>query len=296
MNKNIMTYIFTAFAALAWGLSFFATVLALEYFDPISLLSLRWGISALIFLALYLTKIIKCDFKGKKKGMLLVAGLVQPCLYSIFETTGIGMTSTSESAIMIALIPIFTMVVSTVIYKRKITKEIVLAVIIAFLGITISIYFSPNFSASGKIAGYFVLLGAVLCSAFYTNLINKSGEAFTPTEITFAISVMGGIFFTILNFIFGDGLNTYYVFATNLEPLLGVLFLAVACSCLCYLAFNNILTKFSPVVVTNVFNNSVTVIGIISGVIFAGDPFGWYIVVGAALTLTGISLTNRKAK
>ncbi|MBK5253195.1 MAG: DMT family transporter [Peptostreptococcaceae bacterium] len=296
MNKSIMTYIITVFAALAWGLSFFATVVTLEYFDPISLLSLRWGIAALIFLVLYSTKIIKCDFKGKNKKMLLAAGLVQPCLYSIFETTGIGMTSTSESAIVIALIPIFTLLVSTMLYKRKITKVIVLAVSLAFLGIAICVYFSPNFSASGKIAGYFVLLGAVLCCAFYTNLINKLGEAYTPTEITFAISVMGGIFFTIMNFIFGDGLNTYYVFATNPEPMFGVIFLGVACSCFCYLAFNNILTKFSPIIVTNVFNNSVTVIGIISGVLFAGDPFGWYIVIGTGLTLTGISLTNRKAK
>jgi len=292
MNNKAVTIILTVMAAFAWGLSFFFTVVALEYFDPISLLSLRWGIAGILFVIFYLTRLIKCDFKGKNIKPLIVAGLLQPCLYSIFETTGIGMTSTSESAIIIAMIPVFTLIVSVMFYGKKLSKLSIFAVIIAFLGIVICTLFSPEFTATGKLLGYLVLFGAVICSAFYTHSINKAGKLFTPTEITLVISISGGVFFTILNFIFGSGIETYKVFFGNSDAMYSTLFLGVGCSCLCYLAFNNILTKFSPVVVTNVFVNGVTIIGIISGIILAGDPFGLFIVLGTGMTITGITLTT----
>jgi drug/metabolite transporter (DMT)-like permease len=296
MDNKAIAIVFTILAAFAWGLSFFFTIVALEYFDPISLLSLRWGIAGIMFILFYFTKIIKCNFKGKNIKPLIIAALLQPCFYSIFETTGIGMTSTSESAIIIAMIPIFTLIVSVLFYGKKLSKISILAVILAFCGIAICTFFSPEFSVTGKVTGYLVLLGAVLCAAFYTHSINDAGKEFKTTEITFIISVAGGIFFTILNFIFGQGLDTYKTFFTQHEAVYSVVFLGVACSCLCYLAFNNILTKFSPVVVTNVFVNGVTVIGIVSGIILAKDPFGWFIVVGTLMTMTGITLTSMQTK
>ncbi|HKK96457.1 MAG TPA: DMT family transporter [Anaerovoracaceae bacterium] len=300
MNNKVVTIILTVLAALAWGLSFFFTIVALKYFDPISLLGLRWGIAGLLFAIFYFVGFIKCDFKGKNIKPLIAAGLLQPCLYSIFETTGIGMTSTSESAIIIAMIPIFTLIVSVIIYKKRLSKLSIFAVVIAFSGIVVCTYFSPEFTATGKLLGYLVLFGAVICSAFYTHSINNAGKSFTSTEITLVISISGGVFFTILNFIFGDGFNTYVVFINESDSMFSVIFLGIACSFLCYLAFNNILTKFSPVVVTNVFINGVTLIGIISGVVLAGDPFGLFIVIGAGMTMTGITLTtltnNKKNK
>lgn len=72
----------------------------------------------------------------------------------------------------------------------------------------------------------------------------------------------------------------------------GVLFLGICCSCLSYLIFNYVLGKLPATIGTNLVANSVTAVGVLSGCLFAGDPFGWYTVVGVALTITGVCLAS----
>lgn len=291
-DKKWFVYALVPLCALCWGFSYLGITVTLKSLEPIQLLAMRWTVSALIFLLLAACRVIKIQYKGKDIKLVLTVGILQPCIYSIFETVGVKLTTTSESSIFIATIPLMVLIIGSVILHKKNSRRTILAIIMAFAGVVICVAFSPNFSIGGKGLGYLILFCAVLIGAFYTYSSSKAAEQFDAVEVTFSISVMGGIFFNCVSFAMGYGLSGYRACLTDIKLLIGVLFLGICCSCLCYLIFNFVLGKLPTAIGTNLVTNSTTAVGVISGCVFAGDPFGWYTVAGVALTITGVCLSS----
>lgn len=291
-DKKWFVYALVPLCALCWGFSYLGITVTLKSLEPIQLLAMRWTVSALIFLVLAACRVIRIQYKGKDIKLVLTVGILQPCIYSIFETVGVKLTTTSESSIFIATIPLMVLIIGSVILHKKNSRRTILAIIMAFAGVVICVAFSPDFSIGGKGLGYLILFCAVLTGAFYTYSSSKAAEQFDAVEVTFSISVMGGIFFNCVSFAMGYGLSGYRACLTDMKLLIGVVFLGTCCSCLCYLIFNFVLGKLPTAIGTNLVTNSTTAVGVISGCAFAGDPFGWYTVAGVALTITGVCLSS----
>lgn len=285
-------YALIPICAVMWGLSFLGTSVTLDHLEVMELLAMRWTVSTLLFLVLIVFRVVKVNYKGKNvKGVLLV-GILQPCIYSIFETLGVKHTTTSESSIFIATIPLMVLVIGALFLHKKNSKRTILAICIAFLGVVVCVAFSPGFSLGGKGMGYLFLLGAIISGALYTYSSSKAAAEFDAIEVTFTISAMGAIFFNMVSFAMGNGVRGYVLCFTDFRVLAGVLFLGICCSCLSYLIFNFVLGKLPTAIGTNLVANSVTAVGVLSGCLFAGDPFGWYTVIGVGLTIFGICLAS----
>ncbi|MEF9921727.1 MAG: DMT family transporter [Anaerovoracaceae bacterium] len=291
-SKNWVFYVLVVICALFWGLSFLGTKVALQELAPLQVLSLRWTIAAAIFIVLVVFRIIKVDFKNKPRKILFWAGVTQPCLYSIFETNGVNLTTTSESSIMIATIPLATLLIGAVLLKKIPTKRVVLTIIMAFVGVATCIVFAPNFSIGSKGIGYLVLFGAIIIGAAYTHISNEASKSYSPLELTFFIAMMGCVFFNSVSFAMGYGFSGYVTCFSDTKILIAILFLGICCSCICYIIFNVALARLPAALASNITANSTTVIGVISGVVIAGDAFGWYTVVGLVLTIAGIILST----
>ena len=74
-----------------------------NHLGVMELLALRWTVSALLFLILIALRVVKVSYKGKNVKLVLLVGVLQPCIYAIFETLGIKYTTTSE----LSLLPIY---------------------------------------------------------------------------------------------------------------------------------------------------------------------------------------------
>ena len=275
-EKKWFIYALVPLCALCWGFSYLGTTVALASLAPMQLLSLRWTVSALIFIILSALRIVRINYKGKDIRLILMVGILQPCIYSIFETMGIKLTTTSESSIFIATIPLMVLLIGSLFLHRKNSKKTIAAIAMAFAGVVICVAGSPGFSIGGKGTGYLLLLGAVITGALYSYAGSKAAEQFDAIEVTFGISIMGCIFFNCISFAMGYGVSGYQACFADAELLAGVLFLGMCCSCLCYLIFNFVLGKLPTAIGTNMIANSTTAVGVISGCAFAGDPFGWY--------------------
>ncbi len=285
-------YALVPICALMWGMSYLGTSVTLDYLGVMELLALRWTVSAILFLILIALRIVKVSYKGKNVKLVLLVGILQPCIYAIFETLGIKYTTTSESSIFIATIPLMVLVIGALFLHKKNGRRTILAICMAFAGVIVCVAFSPDFSLGGKGIGYLFLLGAVISGAVYTHTSSKASAEFDAIEITFTISVMGAVFFNAVSFAMGNGLRGYALCFTDMKVLAGVLFLGICCSCLSYLIFNYVLGKLPTAIGTNLVTNSVTAVGVISGCVFAGDPFGWYTVLGVALTICGVCISS----
>ncbi len=295
-NSKLFLYMLIVICGMCWGLSFLVTTIALKYTDTMELLALRWAVPALFFIFAHLIGIYRIDIKGKPLKAVILTALCQPCIYSIFETNGIGLTTTSESSIFIALIPVAALIISIMLKKEKNNFKTIFSILIAFSGISVCIGLSPAFSFSGKYLGYGCLLGAIFFGALYTHASKGASRHFNSLEITVIMSVIAGIFFNVINLIRGNGINTYVTCFQSSQLLICTLFLGVFCSCICYLINNYVIKKLPVSIAANVVANTTTSIGVLSGCIFAGDPFGIYTVVGLILTIAGIILASKSVE
>lgn len=293
-NKSKLTaYAALILCATTWGWSFFATTVVVKIASPIEVITVRWMIAAAIFLVLIAAGKVRIDLKRKETKLLMLTAFLQPFMYSLFETPGIKFTSTSESSIIISTIPCFTMILGVILFKRKITPLMIASIVIAFTGVTICTVFSPAFSLGGKWYGYALLFGATSISGIYSNLSAGLSKVYNPLEITAVMAIMSGFGFQIINLFMGNGFSCYGKLFSDPAPAVAILMLGIFCSCICYILLNVGLSRLHPAVATNFSASISTSVGVLSGVLAAGDPFGWFTVVGLTVTLTGVILSSR---
>lgn len=291
-DKKWFIYSLVPLCAVSWGFSYLGVSVALKSLEPMQLLALRWTVSTLVFLLLAALKIVKISYKGKNIKAVLLVAILQPCIYATFETLGIKYTTASESSIFIATIPLMVLLIGGLFLHKKNSLRTKLAIVLAFAGVVVCVACAPTFSIGNRAVGYLFLLGAVLTGACYTYSSTKASGEFDAIEITFTLSLMGCIFFNIVNFAMGYGFSGYAACFADMKLMAGVLFLGVFCSCVAYLIFNFVLGKLPTAIGTNLVTNSVTAVGVISGCLFAGDPFGWYTVVGVIMIIIGVCISS----
>lgn len=276
-----------------WGLSFYATKVALAAgISEMELLSLRWAIGAIAFVSMTLLGVVKVNFKGKSIRVAIYVAMFQPCFYSIFETWGIGLLTTSESSLFIATIPLMVLITGKVLYKKKFSVRTGISIIIALLGVCTCIVFADDFSFKGKFFGYLIISVAVLLGALYCHASAQASETFSAMEMTLVMTVSGAAFFNAANLAVGGRFAWAPLADADLKVIFAVIFLGVCCSCICYIIFNYVLSLMNAASASNLISNSTTAIGVISGVVMAGDPFGWYTVLGLLMTIGGIWLAS----
>ena len=88
-----------------FGFSFLFTKTITASVSPLTLLSWRFIIAFIVMSLLAIVGIIKLDFRRKSLAPLLLVAIFHPVLYFIGETTGIRLTTASESGTVIACIP-----------------------------------------------------------------------------------------------------------------------------------------------------------------------------------------------
>lgn len=75
-EKKWFIYALVPLCALCWGFSYLGTTVALASLAPMQLLSLRWTVSALIFIILSALRIVRINYKGKDIRLILMVGIL----------------------------------------------------------------------------------------------------------------------------------------------------------------------------------------------------------------------------
>ncbi len=292
MTKRLLLYLQVMVASFFWGISFVAITSTLEVIDYVEMLAARWTFAAITVIVLYFLGIIKLNFKGKRMIGLIILSLFEPCFYAIFEVLGLMNTSASQTSLVLALIPVSVTIGYAYFFKVRIRLTTILAIIICLIGVSFTVVFEEGFTLSKDYIGYVYLLLAILCATGYVLSSAKLSFRFTPIEITSAMVFTGAIFFNVYAFMKKGSFDMYVKTFTNLHAFLGVAFLGVFCSVLCFLLYNNIVSKVPASIVSVLIGNLVMIVGVISGVIINGDSFSIYKFSGVVITLIGIVIVN----
>lgn len=276
-----------------YGLSYMFTKQAIDLASPFALLGWRFLIAVVAMSMLALFGVIKINFKHKKIKPLILVALFCPCIYFISETVGIIHTTSSESGVFLACIPVISLSASTIVLKKKPTKLQTLGILITLFGVIITII-TVGTSASFSFIGYAFLMLAVLSYASYCIFVEKASE-FSSAEITFVMLVAGASLFVILAL-------TEAMLKGNIRELIllpfeeriflvTIIYEGIGCSVIAFFLSNIALEKIG-INRTSSFIGIATVVSILAGVLILHESFSAYQIIGAGVIIIGVYVAN----
>ena len=296
-KKNILAIFAALTAQIIFGFSFMFTKIALQTASPLVVIANRYMVAFILLGIWFLVKKIKMNLR-KNIFTLILMSVFQPCLYFIFESYGIKLTSSSFSSVMIALIPVVSMLCGIFTLKEVPTP-------IQFVFMTLSVIGVATITLQGKsdgtvtAFGVLLLAGAVIASVGYNILSRKLSSEFSVFERTFVMTASGLVFFTITAF-FENVNNPVVIIAafSKSSYVYSILYLSVLSSVVAFLLLNFSHT-YLPVAKTTAFSNITTVVSVIAGVVFLNEPFGvvsWIATLMIVAGVCGVQLIDVKNK
>ncbi|MBK6773579.1 MAG: EamA family transporter [Ignavibacteria bacterium] len=288
MKKFLLVFFLTFTAAFTP----IAAKVAVAAISPLSLAFLRFGVATLLLLTVFLIK--KNNFRIEKKDyklFLFLGALVIP-INQICFLEGVKLSAASHSGILYASTPLIIYLISV-----KLKNEIFSLRKLLFISLTIAgiaVIFYENITAV-KTSGFGILTGDILLFfavaswsvylAFSSNMVAKYGALKTQT-LTFLIGILMYIpvfLFDLKNLSFErvDG----YVILSYLH----LTFLVAFGSYFLYSYSTKIIKTSTLTTLTNMS----PVITILFSWLLLKENLSYFFIMGAAITMTGVFLTQR---
>jgi drug/metabolite transporter (DMT)-like permease len=292
---NRIVHIAAISFAVIFGFSFMFSKVALDYVTPIGLISYRFLVAFLVFELLRLCKVIRIRFEFRYLKSLFLVAIFQPVLYFLFETYGLARTSSSEAGMMIALIPIFVSILSSLILKEKPKFIQVFFIVMSVFGI---IYIQISKSSAGlqfELVGFLLLFGAVLSAAVFNITSRSASRLVKPYELTYFMMLIGAIVFNtiyIVNLISENRVQDYVLNLRHIELILPILYLGIVASIGGFFLVNYALGHLEAHV-ASIYANLSTIVSILAGAIFLKESLFYYHYLGSAFIILGVYGTVR---
>ena len=206
------------------------------------------------------------------------------------------MTSASISAIFVATIPSMTLILGILLFRHRADWKLVLSLMVTFLGVAVATIFSPMFSIGGTRAGMVCMMLGVIPASMYSLSSKKASAEFDASTVTAVMAFEGAILFNIIALCQGYRLDTYLLLFSDWRIMAHMLFLAVFCAFASYVCYNRLLQYVEPALGNNIVSSLSTVIGVVAGILIMGDIWGWYTVLGLAITLAGVWFSSMRMR
>jgi len=276
-----------------WGFSFMASRVALDHAHMFVLLSHRFLLAFALMNLLLLAGAGRLSLRGKRLLPLLMLALAEPVVYFYGEQYGILHSNTIFSGVMIAMIPVVSMLAAAPILKERPT-----AGQLAFSAVSVAGVIGVGLQSGGSGAltwgGVAGLVVAVAAATAYTLLGRRLSVSFTPFERTYMMMATGAVVFTASALLRCSAAE--YLRPLHDAPYLtAICFLGVCCSVGSYFLTSYSIT-YMTVARETVFANLTTAVSVFAGAFFLREPFSAVSAVFCAMILAGIYGVQRTAR
>ena len=281
--------------ATIFGFTFMFSKVALTYVIPIGLIAYRFLIAILVLEILRWFKVIHIRFEKKHFKHLFLVALFQPILYFLFETFGIKLTTSGEAGMMIALIPIFVTILSSIILKEAPKKIQIFFILLSVSGVLFIQVMKSSSGLEVNLWGLLLLLGAVISAALFNIASRNASKTLKPYEITYFMMLGGAIVFNTMYLIqlaFESRITDYVMNLSHIELLVPILYLGVIASIGGFFLVNFALSKI-PAHVSSIYANLSTIVAIIAGAWLLQEKLYYYHFIGALMIIIGVYGTVR---
>lgn len=176
---------------LFWGGTAIANRYAVGFADPITVATLRSMLAGAIALLVALSMRLEFPRERNDRILLLLSGLLSFAVWPLAISLGVARTTASHAALIMAMLPIFTVLIAALVHRTAPPKAWWFGGILALIATTILItYRGGSYTAadasSAVIGDLIILAGSVLCSAGYV-----AGAKLSPKIGAFATTFWG---------------------------------------------------------------------------------------------------------
>ena len=271
-----------------WGFTLLASTVAQRSASPNVFLMYRFVIASLVMALPLLLGKRSLSLNKKKLPGLLLLGLAEPVVYFPCEQYGLMLTNSSFAGIMIALIPVFTMLMAALVLKERPAPLQWVFCLVSIAGIVAITLISDSQGGVIQPLGVALLCLAVVTGGAYGVICRSISDSTSTYERTFFTLLLGAVFFTVCSVIENRGdLSALYTPLSDLSFLLSALYVAVFASVIGYTLLNVALAN-APIANVISFNSLVTVISVGAGVFFLREPFSMTAAAAMVVVMLGI--------
>lgn len=281
-NKG-RAFLLAVLANVLWASSFLGSKYTLAAWGPVTASLLRFALATLILGTMLplMGEVISLPRKKDLKGIFLI-GLCQFGLLYPFQLAGLNHISTSLSAAIMLLAPLFVIVCGKFFLKESVSKTKLNAIFLGlFGGLTL---LKDGFSIHGNFyLGFSLTLISSVLLGLSVILTRKYSQTISVAQLSFWTMLTGVVLLTPMSFIESQ---TNGGFIRSSEALnsafLALLYLAIICSAFTFYIWNTAL-KMAPAKELASTMHLKTPTAIIIGVLLASEEMTSTLIIGTAI-------------
>ena len=283
MNMKLLAKPMLFAAALIWGTSFFIMKNALDALPVFFLLAARFTAGAVLLSLIFWKK-----WKDFTPDYLWRGAVVGGCLFLAYaiQTFGLSMTTPSKNAFLTAVYCVLVPFMTWAVVKKKPDRWNILAAVLCVAGVGLV-------SLTDDLSVNLGDLLTLLCAFFFAAHI-VSVEKLAAGKDIYLITIFQFTFAALYAWVFGFATQTFPAQAfTRPEVLLPLLYLCVMATTVALL-FQNVGQIYSDPASAAVILSLESVFGVISSVIFYGDPVTGRLIAGFVLIFVAVICSETK--
>jgi drug/metabolite transporter (DMT)-like permease len=299
MSAKRNAYIAAIVYAMIIGLSFLFVKQTLTVASPLDTLAHRFSIAWLAATVWLLAT--KQSVRVTKSDLRTIAPLavLYPVLFFAFQVFGLLYSSSSEAGIILATVPIFTLVFAGFVLKETSTPRQKIAIGLSVLGVIYILYMNgAGTGKSGSILGSGLLVLSAVVASLYNVLARRLTQRYSLFTLTYVMSFFGFITFNVLalsDHLIRGTVHQFFQPFLHADFVVAALYLGVLSSLLTSYLSNFALSRL-PASQMSVFSNLATLITVMAGIVFLQEAFHYYHAIGAGMIIAGIIGVNVLAK
>ncbi|KGR76379.1 DMT family transporter [Ureibacillus sinduriensis] len=286
MNQKrlLLTYGLVFFIMVLWGLNVVIIKVLVEDLPPQTMTAFRIMIAGITALSII---IIRKSFRrlSKREWLYTLLGMVfGVILHHLFMAVGLTMIDASNASLILALVPLTTVLLSVIFLGEQLTRWRLIGIILGLTGV----FFiqGSSFGAMQFSRGELYLFIAMLVQAISFIFVKKATATLDSKQVTTVMFLAGSIGLLVISFITEPGgveamtsapLFIYFLFIVS-----GIVATGVG-----YIVFNEAIKQIGAGQ-TVIFNNFVPFFGLTFSALFLNEKITASQLIGFVFIVTGI--------
>lgn len=290
-----LVYLKLILVAAIWGGTFIAGRIVAQVMPPMTAATARFAIAVVLLLAVVRFAEGGLPRLNRSQVVMTAAlGFFGIFVYNLGFFIALSHMPAGRTALFVALNPIVTALLAALLLRERLAPRKWLGIAIAFSGAAVVITRGDLLSVVRDIGssigiGELVMFGAVSGWAAYTLIGRFALKNLSPIAAT-TYSAMWGLGFLAL------GATTEIALLdlsrVTWQVIASIIYLGAAGTVIGFIWYYEGVKAIGPSR-TSVFNNLVPVCGVAFGAVLLGEPILISMLIGGAMAITGVALTNR---
>ncbi len=265
---------------------------AVSVVPPLPFVALRFTVAGLLLLGAVCFLSSGGGVERKDLLPMVGVGAVGVGMTNMLFTSGVNLTGASDTALLYAVVPVWGMILGSVLGLESPTLRGILGVGLAFLGIIVVVYGGLGGSDS-SLTGNLLILAATVCWGSYTVLSLPLLKKYSPLVVAAYTMLFGGLAtipFAFPSFLSFPALDWD---AMSVGVWVTVAYSTILVAGIGFFAWQQGVSRIGVNKVL-VYQYLITFVGVASGIVLLSEGLGANKVIGGAIILFGVYLARRQ--